>query len=57
MAICLKKSCSFGLMFVSFVNVYESVCVFLSLLVLKMGCVILFMMVAFLITFLTLIQI
>ena len=34
---CLGKSCSFGLLCVSFVNVYQSVCV-LSLLVLRVGC-------------------
>ena len=31
MATCLGKSCLFGLLCVSFVNVYPSVCVFLSL--------------------------
>ena len=33
MTTCLGKSCSFGLLSMSFVNVYEFVCVLLSLLV------------------------
>ena len=33
----LEKSCSFGLVCVSFVNVYEFVCVLLSLLILRVG--------------------
>ena len=51
---CLGKSCSFGLLCVSFVNVYQSVCV-LSLLVLRVGCGIwlyYFLIIAFLFTFL-----
>ena len=35
MATCFGKSCSFGLLCVSFENVYEFVCVLLSLLVLR----------------------
>ena len=38
MTTCLGKSCSFGLLCVSFVNVNQLVCVFLSLLVLRVGC-------------------
>ena len=38
MATCLGKSCSFGLLCVSFLNVYEFVCVPLSRLVLRVGC-------------------
>ena len=30
MTICLGKSCSFGLLCVSFVNLYKSVCVFVA---------------------------
>ena len=37
MTICLGKSYSSGLPSVSFMNVYQFVCVFLSLLVLRMG--------------------
>ena len=33
----LGKSCSFGLLRVSFVSVYQFVCVFHSLLVLRVG--------------------
>ena len=40
MTTCVGKSCSFGLLCVSFVNVYEFVCVLLVRLVLRMGCVI-----------------
>ena len=38
--ICLGKSCSFGLLCVSFVNIYPFVyvCVCVSLLVLRVGC-------------------
>ena len=39
MTIYMGKSCSFGLLYVSFVNVYQSVCVFFFLLVLRVGCV------------------
>ena len=35
---CLGKSCSFGLLCVSFVNVCLCVCAFASLLVLRVGC-------------------
>ena len=38
MTTCLGKSCSFGLLCVSFVNVYQSVFVLLSPLVLRVGC-------------------
>ena len=38
MTACLGKSCSFGLPCVSFVNVYQFVCVLLSLLVLSWVC-------------------
>ena len=34
----LEKNCSFGLMYVSFVNIYQIVCVLLSRLVLRAGC-------------------
>ena len=34
----LETSCSFSLLFVSFVNVYQFVCVHLSFLVLRVGC-------------------
>ena len=37
MATCLGKGCSFGLLCVSFVNAFQFVCVFLSLLVLSVG--------------------
>ena len=33
----LGKSCSFGLLYVSFVNVYEFVCAHLYFLVLRVG--------------------
>ena len=35
MTICLGKSCSFGLLCVSFVNVYQFVCLPLFLMVLR----------------------
>ena len=38
MTTCLGKSCSFGILCVSIVKVCEFVCVFLSLLVLRVGC-------------------
>ena len=39
MTICLEKSCSFDLLCVTFVTVYQfCVCVLLSHLVLKVGC-------------------
>ena len=38
MTVYLEKSCLFGLLCVSFVNVYEFVCVLLSNLVLRVGC-------------------
>ena len=38
MITCLGKRCSFGLLCVSFVNMYQLVCVLLSLLVLRVGC-------------------
>ena len=38
MTTCLGKSCSFGLLCMTYVNVYEFVCVLLSLLVLRVGC-------------------
>ena len=43
MTTCFGKSCTFGLLCVSFVNVYQSVYVRLSLLVLRVGfdCIIL----------------
>ena len=34
----LGKSCSFGLLCVSFMNLYQFACVLLSLLVLRLGC-------------------
>ena len=37
MTTCFGKSCSFDLLCVSFVNVYELVCVLLSILVLRVG--------------------
>lgn len=37
MTTCLRKNCSIGLPCASFLNVYQCVCVFLSLLDLKMG--------------------
>ena len=37
MATYLGKICSFGLLYVSFVNVYQFVCVLLSHLVLRVG--------------------
>ena len=37
MTTCLRKSCSIGLLCVSFVNVYEFACVLLSLLVFEDG--------------------
>ena len=37
MTTCLGKSCSFGLLFMSNVKVYEFGCVLLSLLILRMG--------------------
>ena len=37
MTTCLGKSCSYGLLCVSFVNIYPFVCVLLSLLVLRVG--------------------
>ena len=39
MTTCLGKSCLFGLLCMSFVNVYDFVCMFLSLLILgsKLG--------------------
>ena len=37
MTTCLGKSCSFGLLRVSFVNVYECVCVILSCFVSRVG--------------------
>ena len=42
MTTCLGKSCSFGLLCVSFVNFYQFGCVFLSLLILRVGCMIWF---------------
>ena len=38
MTTCLGKSCILGLLCVSFVNVYQFVCVLLSLLVLRLEC-------------------
>ena len=38
MAACLGKSCSFGLMCLSFVNIYEFMCVLLFHLVLSVEC-------------------
>ena len=38
MTTCLGKNCSFSILCMSFVNVYEFVCVFLSLLALRVGC-------------------
>ena len=38
MATCLGKSCSFDLLCVSFVKVYQSACMLLSPLVLRVGC-------------------
>ena len=38
MIACLGKICSLDLLCVSLVNIYEFVCVLLSLLVLKVGC-------------------
>ena len=38
MITCSGKSCSFGLVCESFVNVYQSMCVLLSLSVMRAGC-------------------
>ena len=38
MTTCLGKSCSFGELSMSFLGVGQILCVFLSLLVLRMGC-------------------
>ena len=38
MTTCLGKSCSSDLLCVSFMNIYQFVCVFLSFLVLRVGC-------------------
>ena len=38
MTTCLGNSCSFGLLCQFFDNVYQFVCVLLSLLVLRVGC-------------------
>ena len=49
----LEKSCSFGLLCMSFLNIYKFVCVLLSLLVLRVGCEILlslFLIIVFLLT-------
>ena len=39
MTTCLEKSCTFGLLIVSFVNVYQFVCVLFPFLVLKVDVV------------------
>ena len=38
MTTCLGKSCSFSLLFESFVNIYQFVCVLVSLLIFKVEC-------------------
>ena len=42
MATCLGKNCSLGLQWVSFMNVYQFVCLLLFFMVLSVGCGIVF---------------